>query len=453
MLRRLTFVIITLSVSYIYAHSQPQIIDRVVAVVGKNTILQSEIEAQLLQMKAQGMSMGRESRCEILEDLLIQKLMINQALLDSIEVSPGDVEMQLNSRLQYFVRQIGSEQALEDYYNKTLLEIKEDLRDIIRDQMITSEMQAEITADVKVTPSEVRRYFNTIPPDSLPMINSQVEVRQIMIYPEYSETEKFEVKERLNNLRQRIINGEDFTTMAILYSQDPGSARRGGELGFVSRSDLVPEFANIAFSLREDRVSQVFETEFGFHIVQLIERRGDLVNCRHILMLPSASIEAKGKAKNHLDSIVNLIRNDSISFRIAAVRFSHHEESRISGGLTINPMTNSSRWELDQLSPSDYVAIKDIKVGELSQVFEARDDKGKPVYKLLYLESQTAPHQANLREDYDLIQNMALNSKRMNAILDWIEEKQKRTFVRIDESFQDCNFQSSGWLKSIADND
>jgi peptidyl-prolyl cis-trans isomerase SurA len=262
MLRRLSFTFITLSILTLQTRSQPQIIDRVVAVVGKNTILQSEIEAQLLQMRAQGMSMSGASRCEIMEDLLIQKLMINQALLDSIEVSPGDVEMQLNSRLQYFIRQIGSEQALEEYYNKTLLEIKEDLRDIIRDQMITSEMQAEITADVKVTPSEVRRYFNSIPPDSLPMINSQVEVRQIMIYPEYSETEKFEVKERLNNLRQRILNGEDFATMAILYSQDPGSARRGGELGFVSRSDLVSEFANVAFSLRDNRVSQVFETEF-----------------------------------------------------------------------------------------------------------------------------------------------------------------------------------------------
>lgn len=427
--------------------SQPVIIDRVVAIVGKNTVLQSEIETQLLQMRAQGTPVGANMNCQILEELLEQKLMINQAVIDSIEVSDSDVEMEMNSRLQYFIRQIGSEQALEEYYNKSLLEIKEDLRDIVRDQLVTREVQQEIAGSITVTPSEVRSFFNRLPADSLPMINSQVELRQIIKYPEYSETEKFEVKDRLNQLRQRIAGGDDFSTMAILYSQDPGTSRKGGELGFVSKTDVVPEFANVAFSLKDNRVSQVFESEFGFHIVQLIERRGDLVNVRHILMVPTASAEAKEKAKKQLDSLTQAIRLDSINFRLAAAKYSDDKDTRMSGGLLINPNTGSSRFELDQLNPADYVAIRDLKIGEISNTFETKDDKGKPVYKIIYLASQTKPHRANLKEDYDILQEMALMDKRMKAVDDWVKEKQKRTYVRIDDAFKNCTFQNPDWLK------
>jgi peptidyl-prolyl cis-trans isomerase SurA len=427
--------------------SQSVIIDRVVAIVGKNTVLQSEIETQVLQMQAQGAPLRANTRCQILEELLEQKLMINQAVIDSIEVTDSDVELEMNSRLQYFIRQIGSEEALEEYYNKSLLEIKEDLRDIVRDQLVTREVQQEIAGSITVTPSEVRSFYNRLPADSLPMINSQVELRQIIKYPEYSETEKFEVKDRLNQLRQRIAGGDDFATMAILYSQDPGTSRKGGELGFVSKTDLVPEFANVAFSLKDNRVSQVFESEFGFHIVQLIERRGDLVNVRHILMVPTASAEAKEKAKKQLDSLTQAIRLDSINFRLAAAKYSDDKDTRMSGGLLINPNTGSSRFELDQLNPADYVAIRDLKIGEISNTFETKDDKGKPVYKILYLASQTKPHRANLKEDYDILQEMALMDKRMKAVDDWVKEKQKRTYVRIDDAFKNCTFQNPDWLK------
>ena len=355
--------------------------------------------------------------------------------------------MEMNSRLQYFIRQIGSEQALEEYYNKSLLEIKEDLRDIVRDQLVTREVQQEIAGSITVTPSEVRSFFNRLPADSLPMINSQVELRQIIKYPEYSETEKFEVKDRLNQLRQRIAGGDDFSTMAILYSQDPGTSRKGGELGFVSKTDVVPEFANVAFSLKDNRVSQVFESEFGFHIVQLIERRGDLVNVRHILMVPTASAEAKEKAKKQLDSLTQAIRLDSINFRLAAAKYSDDKDTRMSGGLLINPNTGSSRFELDQLNPADYVAIRDLKIGEISHTCETNDDKGKPVYKIIYRASQTKPHRANLKEDYDILQEMALMDKRMKAVDDWVKEKQKRTYVRIDDAFKNCTFQNPDWLK------
>lgn len=427
--------------------SQPVIIDRVVAIVGKNTVLQSEIETQLMQMRAQGISVQSNTRCQVFEELLEQKLMINQAVIDSIEVSDSDVELEMNSRLQYFVRQIGSEQALEEYYNKSLLEIKEDLRDIVRDQLITRNVQQEIAGYITVTPSEVRSFYSRLPPDSIPMINSQVELRQIIKYPEYSETEKFEVKERLNQLRQRIAGGDDFATMAILYSQDPGTSKKGGELGFVSKTDVVPEFANVAFSLKDNRVSQVFESEFGFHIVQLIERRGDLVNVRHILMVPTASTEAREKAKKQLDSLTQAIRLDSINFRLAAAKYSDDEDTRMSGGLLINQNTGSSRFELDQLDPADYVAIRDLKIGEISPTFETKDDKGKPVYKVLYLASQTKPHTANLKEDYDILQEMALMDKRMKTVDDWIREKQKKTYVRVDEAFKNCTLKNPDWLK------
>lgn len=447
MFKRILIISVLISLNLNYLQSQPYIIDRVVAIVGKNTVLQSEIESQIMQMRAQNIPIRSNTRCQLLEDLMEQKLLINQAAIDSIMVSESDVDQEMNSRLQYFIRQIGSEQALEEYYNKSMLEIKEDLRDIVRDQLITREMQMEITGDIKVTPSEVRNFFNRIHPDSLPMINSQVELRQIVKYPELSETEKFEVKERLNQLRQRIVGGDSFSTMAILYSQDQGTARRGGELGFVSRTDVVPEFANVAFSLRDDRVSQVFETEFGFHIVQLIERRGDLVNVRHILMTPAASEDAKLKARQHLDSIAQAVRTETITFRLAAAKYSDDTDTKMSGGLMINPNTRSSRFELDQIPSAEYVAIRDLKVGEISNVFETRDDKGKTFYKLLYLASQTRPHKANLKEDYDVIQEMALMDKKMKALEDWIREKQKRTYVRIDESFRSCNFENPAWLK------
>ncbi len=427
---------------------QSFVIDRVVAIVGKNTVLLSDVENHVLQMTAQRIPVRANTRCQVFESLLEQNLMLNQAIIDSIIVSETDVDMEMNKRLQFFIRQIGSEQALEEYYDKSVLEIKEDLRNVIRDQLVTNEVQMTITGNINVTPSEVKSFFNNLPADSLPMVNSQVELRQIVKYPEYSELEKFEIKERLNQLRQRIIAGSDFSTMAILYSQDPGTARRGGELGFVSRADLVPEFANVAFSLRDNRVSHVFETEFGYHIVQLIERRGEQVNVRHILMVPAASAEAREKAVNQLDSIAQAIRTEDITFRLAAVKYTDDKNTRMSGGLKINPNTGSSRFELDELDPAEYIAIRNLQIGEISNTFETRDEKGKPVFKILYLVSQTKPQRANLRDNYNVIKEMALMDKRMRILGAWIKDKQQKTYIRIlDNSFSSCEFKYPGWQK------
>jgi peptidyl-prolyl cis-trans isomerase SurA len=314
------------------ASAQGRILDQVVAIVGNSIILQSEIETELLQMQAQGYSANANSRCELLENQLIQKLLLNQAIVDSIEVQDSEVETELSRRLQFFIQQIGSEENLENYYNRSMLEIREDFRDIIRDQLITQYMQNDLIGSVSVTPAEVRRFYNSLPEDEIPIIPTQVQLRQIIRYPDFDEAENFRVRQRLNEIRQRIINGERFSTMAILYSEDPGSARRGGELGYLSRSDLIPEFANVAFSLKDDRVSPVFESDYGFHIVQLIDRQGERINVRHILIRPAASEQARLEAKEFLDSLGTRIRTDTIDFRMAALMNSQDEQTRMSGG-------------------------------------------------------------------------------------------------------------------------
>lgn len=452
MLKKISLIIfysslLLITSGYLKVSAQERIVDRIVAVVGNSIILQSEIESELMQMQAQGYTPDDRSRCELLEDQLIQKLLLNQALIDSVEVSEGDVEMELNRRLQFFIQQIGSRENLENYYNKSILEIKEDFREVVRNQLITGYMQEDIIGSVTVTPSEVRRFYNNLSDDDIPMIPSEVEIRRIVKYPEFSEAENFRVRQRLNEMRQRILNGESFTTMAVLYSEDPGSARRGGELGYMSRTDLVPEFANVAFSLKENSVSPVFETEYGFHIAQLIDRRDDQVNVRHILLKPAASEEAKEEARLYLDSLATVIRTDTLDFRRAAIRFTEDDDTRLSGGLVLNPESGGSRFELDQLNPVQYKAVREMKVGEIAGPLESADPQGNIFYKLLYLSSQTPPHQANLNDDYAFLKDMALQQKRRRILDEWVAERKSQTYIRIDDAYKNCNFTSRDWVK------
>jgi peptidyl-prolyl cis-trans isomerase SurA len=426
--------------------AQERVIDRIVAVVGNSIVLQSEVENELIQMQGQGYVPTAGSRCQLIENYLVQRLLLNQAIVDSIEVTDAEVEMELNRRLQFFIQQIGSEENLENYYNKSILEIKEDFRDVVRDQLITGYMQDEIIGNVTATPAEVRRFYNSLAEEDIPMIPSEVEIRKIVRYPEQSEAETFRIRQRLNEIRQRIINGERFTTMAVLYSQDPGSARRGGELGYMSRSDLVPEFANVVFSLKDDRVSPVFETEFGFHIAQLIDRRGDQVNARHILLRPEATDQARSEAKNFLDSLATVIRTDTVTFRMAAIMNTQDDDTRMNGGLVINPNTGGSRFQLDQLNPVQYEAIRNLSVGEIAGPVESRDNRGRTFYKLLLLQSQTPPHRANLKDDYAYLKELTLNQKRQTILDEWIAEKRSRTYIRIDEAYRNCDFISGEWV-------
>ena len=419
--------------------AQPRIIDRVVAVVGDFHVLQSDIEQQYLQMKMSGMYLPPDIKCHIFNQFIEQKLLMAQAKIDSVEVGPGQVEMQMEARLEYFISQFGSEKEMEDYFNKSIFDIKDDLREAIHEQMVTQEVQSSIIKDVSTTPSDVKNFYRELNPDSIPYINTEVELAQIVAYPSYSEEAVFEVKERLLELRKRVQEGEDFGTLAILYSEGPSASRRG-ELGFKMRGELDKAYATEAWSLKPGQVSKIVESVFGFHIIQLVERRGEMANTRHILMRPKADANAKQSAIHKLDSLRAVIVADSITFSLAAKRFSEDEKTSVNGGLLVNPQTMAATFELDQLPTKDYYIIRNMDVGDISQPYESTDHNTKTCYKMLLLKSRTEPHRANLKQDYLLLQNMALQQKNQEVLEAWYREKKESTYIRVDYSFKDCSY-------------
>ena len=443
-MKNLLQIIIVLVFSSGAVFSQPILIDKVVGIVGEYTILQSDIENQYLQYRAQGTN-EPDLKCVIYKDFLEQKLLVNQAKIDSIEVSESSVEQSLDQRMQFFINQIGSIEELEVYFNKTVLEIKEDLRQVVKDQMITQQMQSTITNEVRITPSEVRKFYNKLDSDSIPYIDAQVELQQIMIYPPLGDEAIFEVKDRLLNLRKRIIEGDNFETLAILYSEGP-SASNGGDIGFLGKAELDKAYAKEAFSLKEGGISKIVESDFGYHLIQLVERREDRVRTRHILMNPKISIDSRQKAISLLDSLANLIRVDSISFDFTARYFSQDKNTAVNKGLMVNPRTNSSKFELKQLDTKDYVIVRDLNLGEISNSFESIDINKKPVYKIIQLKSKTDPHKANMKQDYLLLQNMALEAKKYEVLDKWILEKKNETYYRLDPQFEDCNNLKGIWV-------
>ncbi len=418
-------------------HAQPLVIDRVVGVVGDFHILQSDIEQQYLQMKMAGARPGPDAKCDIYNNFVEMKLLMAQAKIDSVEVGPDMVEMQMESRLDYFISQFGSEKEMEAYFNKSIYDIKDDLREAIQEQMITQQVQSSITEDISTTPSDVKEFYRSLDPDSIPYIETQVELAQLVAYPPYSEQAVFEVKERLLELRKRVQEGEDFGTLAILYSEGPTASRRG-ELGFMLRGELDKAYAETAWALKPGQVSKIVESSFGFHIIQMIERRGDRANTRHILMNPKADANARQKAIYKLDSLKQVIETDSITFSLAAKRYSEDEKTSVNGGLLVNPQTNSSTFELDELPTKDYYTIRNMAVGELSEPYESTDSKGKTCYKILHLKTRTEPHRANLSQDYILLQNMALQKKNNEVLKEWFEEKRATTYIRVGPAFSHC---------------
>jgi peptidyl-prolyl cis-trans isomerase SurA len=425
-----------------FAMAQEKVVlDEVAAVVGKNIILRSDIENQYLQYIAQSkVNNTAELKCKILEELLFQKLLVTQAEIDSVSIEDNQVESELERRLRYFINQIGSKEKLEEYYGKSILEIKEEFRPMVKEQLIIQQVQSGITKDVKVTPSEVKAYFKNIPKDSIPLINTEVEISQIVKAPKVSEAEKKAVKEKLESLRQRIMSGEKFSTMAILYSEDPGSAKNGGELGFVNRGDLVPSFEAIAFSIKEGEISEIIETEYGYHFMQLIERRADQVNVRHILMSPKPSVYDLEKARNTLDSLADLIKKGALSFEDAAVKFSDDAESRNNGGLMINPQSGTTRFEMSQVDPSLLYTIAKLEAGKISNAVKMQTNNNKDAYRLVMLKSKSDPHKANLKDDYAYIQNRATEEKQQTQIDDWIKKKISSIYIDIKSNYLNCSF-------------
>ena len=425
---------------------QEQIIDQVVAVVGGTIVLESDIENQYLNYRNQGGISGSatEIRCTILEEILYQKLMVAQADYDSITVNEGQVESELDRRLGMFINQFGSQEKLEEYYDKTLTEIKLELHDIIAEQLLAQQVQQTIVVDVTVTPSEIRSFYRSMPKDSIPLMKTEYIIAQIVKNPPISVEEKILVKEQLMELRKRILDGEAFATMAILYSQDPGSAKNGGELGFYGRGQLYPEFEAIAFKLKEGEISNIVETEAGYHIIQMIERKGDYVNVRHILLIPKVSPYDLLKARNELDSVAQLIRADSISFEMAVEAFSDGED-KLSGGMLINQYTGSTKFEAEQLDAQVSFTIEKMNVGEISNPVPMKTTEQKDAYRILKLIEKSKPHKANMQDDYSRVQEWALRQKQTVAMDDWINSKAKETYVRIIESYRTCTFKHN-WI-------
>ncbi len=430
------------------AQQQRMVIDKIVAIVGESTILESDVQMQYEQMRRQGsIPAGKTSRCRILEDIMVQKLLYHHAKLDSLNLEPGEVERNLDARLDYYVRMIGSREALEQFYHKSFLEIKNDMYDDVKEQVLADKEQGTIIEDVTITPGEVKSFYKRLPKDSIPMIPEQYEIQQIQITPPFSEEAKIAARQKLLDLRKRIIEGERFSTLAILYSEDPGSARRGGELGFMGRAELDKDFAQVAFSLKKGQVSPIVETRFGYHIIQLIERKGDLINVRHILVKPKLSADAIRRANTLLDSVARQIRIDSLSFEKAAFLYSEDEETRTTGGLLINPATGDSRFDMSQIDKKTGQLISRMKEGEISDPFQYIDNAGNTVFKVIRLKKIIPAHRANLKLDYELLANMAKQEKQKEVFHEWVEEKLKTTFVRVDDEYRTCQFQHKGWLR------
>ena len=425
------------------------VIDEVIWVVGDEAILRSEVEEERLRAQYEGQQIAGDPYCVIPEQLAVQKLFLHQAELDSVEANESTVSHQVDMRLNYYINQIGSKEKMEEYFRKTSSEIREEMMTTVRNQMIIQQMQQKLTSDIKPTPAEIRRYYNSLPMDSIPMMPAQVEVQILSFEPPVPAEETERVKSRLREFTERVQNGTaDFGMLARLYSEDTESAKRGGELGFVGKGQLVSEFADVAFNLNDPkRVSRIVQTEYGFHIIQLIEKKGDRINCRHILMRPRISATDKIRAIERLDSIRQEIVNDSIQFEQAVIRYSQDKNTVMNAGLMINPNTGSSRFEYQDLAPEIAKQIYTLNEGEISQPFVMMDQtKNREVCAIVRVAKKTDVHRANLTDDFQAIKGMLEAKLSADLIHNWILKKQKATYVQISPEWQGCDFQYPGWL-------
>lgn len=429
---------------------QDNVIDEVIWVVGDNAILKSDVEEARLQAQYEQRKFDGDPYCVIPEELAIQKLYLHQAAIDSIEVAESEVIQQVEHQINYYIQLIGSREKMEEYFKKTSTQIRETMRENVREGLTVQRMQQKLVGEVKVTPSEVRRFFSGLPDDSIPYIPTQVEVQVITLQPKISTDEIEDVKRRLREYTERINSGEvEFSTLARLYSEDRVSALRGGELNFMGRGQLVPEYANVAFNLQDpNKVSKIVETEYGFHIIQLIEKRGDRANTRHILLKPKVSEKELTEATVRLDSLADFIRTDKITFEQAVANFSHDKDTRNNHGLLPNPNTNTSRFEMQDLPPEIARVVDKMNVGELSRAFTMINEKNqKETCVIVKLKSRINGHKATIAEDYQRLKDIVLDQRREEMLRKWILEKQKQTYVRINENWRNCTFKYPGWLK------
>lgn len=424
------------------------LIDKTAAVVGNEMIMLSQIEEEVQMLRFQGLKSDRNARCEALENMMVAKLFLMQARLDSLTVNNDMVEGSLNQRIDNVRMQLGGDAEVEKYFGKSLYKLKQEWRKAFQDQSLTQQMQSEIAGKIpELTPYDVRLYADSLAEEDLPMVPVKYQLSQICIYPD-REAANIAVKERLLALRERIINGEKFANLARLYSQDPGSARRGGELGMAPKSIFWPAFSDVAMALKPGVVSQIVETPDGFHLIEVLEKKGDMFNARHILLKPEYTSEDRDKAFHVLDSLRTELIDSAVTFDLAARFYSEDLPTKTNGGQMSDPYTGSSYFEIDQLKPQDYEAIKDLKEGEISKPIESLDNEGRggnTVYKIVKLDREIPSHAATFSQDYNLLMEHAKQKRSMEAIDNFISEKIKTTHIVIDSIFQDCVFERQGW--------
>ncbi len=428
------------------------LIDKTVAVVGNEMIMISQLEEEVQMMKAYGMISDKTGRCEILENMMVSKLFLMQARLDSLAVNQDMVDGELRNRVDMLRSNLGGDEAVEKEFGKPLYRLRQEWRKTIEDQSLTQQMQSQIASKIpELTPYDVQEYVDRTDPEDLPMVPIKYQLSQICVYPD-REAANLAVKERLLSIRERIINGEKFSTLARLYSQDPGSARKGGELGMASKSIFWPAFSDAAMSLKPGVVSQIVETPDGFHLIEVLEKKGDMFNARHILLKPEYTSEDREKGFHMLDSLRTELQNDAVTFELAARFYSEDPATRTNGGQMADPNTGSSYFEIDQLKPQDYAAIKDLKEGEISEPFESLDNEGRngnTVYKIIKVDKVLPAHTATFSKDYSLLLEQAKLEKSQKAIDDFVASKIKSTYIIIDPLFKDCVFERDGWSEKI----
>lgn len=427
--------------------SQGTVVDEIVAVVGKNIVKLSDIESSFAQVRLKkGYENAQQTRCEILESILLNKLLLHKGEVDSVEVSEDQIDNQVQYYLKMHEMQYGSREAMRQATGYSYEELKDIYYDMIKERSISQRVEYDLTENVNVTPSEVKNYFDKIPKDSLPFVDEQFEISQIVLKPSISEEERDRVRLELNRLRERILKGEKFEMLATLYSQDPGSAKKGGELGFFGRGEMVSAFEAAAFALKPGEVSPVIESDFGFHIIQLIERRGNTVNARHILMIPKVSSEDLLRTRIILDSLKQEINAGKITFEEAAKQFST-ASNKNQGGVLTNSSTGGlkfSKQDCKELFPG--ISVSNMEVGEVSNAMLTKSDDKKDAYQIIKLTKKYAAHTANLVDDYDNIRNAALQEAKNKKVMEWAERMIKNTYIRIGENFKDCNFKLN-WTK------
>lgn len=449
MSKRLFFSLIVMSLASMASAFGANMIDEVAWVVGDEAILLSDVEEYRQRLRYEGTTIEGDPYCVIPEQLALQKLYLDQAKIDSVFADDKTVSNQVEMRISYLIGQVGSREKVEEYFNQDIASLREELTEMVSNQQVIQQMQRKIVGDARVTPAEVKAFYNTLPADSIPEIPTRVEVQLITVSPNVSATAIEAVKTKLREFKDRVDNKEtEFSTLAILYSEDKESAKRGGELGFMGKGQLVHEFADVAFSLHDgSRVSKVVETEFGFHIIQLIEKSGDKVNVRHILMKPKSTFEEEFQARARLDSIAKVVENKELSFEDAVTLYSVDKNTKNCGGLLTNSHTGSSRFEMRDLPQEVAKAVYLLKEGEVSKPFSMVDAKGNNVFAVAKVKRLLKAHKANVEDDFMEIKAAYQEQKNAELLKKWVSEKQKSIYVKIDPKWQNCEFQYPGWLK------